>query len=76
MKRAKLLGGTVKASHRKPETAQATITKLMKVIAIERRPGQKIAQVELRVKAGTYLIEIDEATARAIASVFDLPLND
>jgi hypothetical protein len=75
VKKAKLTGGTVVAARRKPETVQATVTKLMKVIAIERRPGQKTAQIELRVKAGTYLVEIDEATARAIASVFDLPLS-
>lgn len=76
MKKVALIGGKIVASRRKPETAQATITKLMKVLTVERRPDQKLADIELRVKTGTYLITIDEATARAIASVFDLDLSD
>ncbi len=68
---AKLQKGQVVRSTLEPEVIQAPVTKLMKVIAIERRPGQQIAQLELRVEAGVYLIHIDEATARAIASIFD-----
>jgi hypothetical protein len=58
---------------RKPvlETAQASVTKLMKVISIEQKPGQRIVHLELKVKAGVYRLSIDEATALAIAALFD-----
>jgi hypothetical protein len=55
-----------------PETVTQETIKLMKTVSITRRPSGRIAEVELRVKDGTlYNLTIDEATARAIASVFD-----
>jgi hypothetical protein len=54
-----------------PETTQATVTKLMRVVSIERKPGQRIANCELKVASGIYRLTIDEATARALAAVFE-----
>jgi len=69
-----LTQGSVLYSNLEPEEAtQGVITKLMKVIAIERRPGQKIAWISLKVEQGEFEIHIDEATVRAMVAVFDEP---
>ena len=72
-KHVTLTQGSVQSAEVEPEEARGIITKLMKVVAIERRPNQRLAWIELKVEAGTYDIHIDEATARAIVAVFDEP---
>ena len=73
-KRVILTKGVVESAEVEPEEVkQGVITKLMKVITIERRPEQKIAWIELKVEAGIYNIHIDEATVRAMVAVFDEP---
>lgn len=70
-KAVSLVKGQVRSAELVPETTQAAVTKLMRVISIERKPGQRIANCELKVASGVYRLIIDEATARAIAAVFD-----
>ncbi len=66
-----LVGGEVGEVELKPETVSQPKSKLMKVVTITRTSEGRIANIELRVKDGTlYDLEIDEATANAIASVF------
>lgn len=55
----------------KPETATKSVTKMMKVVMVTRTPEGRIAHVQLALKAGIVNIEIDEATARALAKLFD-----
>jgi len=51
--RITLTKGEVTSSELEPEDCQGVITKLMKVIAIERRPEQKLAWIGLKVEQGT-----------------------
>jgi len=60
--------GEVTLSH---ERVTQEVTKLMKVVSITRKPSGRIAKIEMRLKEGLVDLEIDEATARAIAAVFD-----
>jgi hypothetical protein len=69
--RKKLHEGEVIEAKVEPERVTQETTKLMKVVSITRKPSGRIAQIEMRLKAGIVDLEIDEATARAIASVFD-----
>jgi len=67
-----LEGGTIENVALKPETVPNERIRLMKVLTITRKPTQRIADFELTNASGqSYEITIDEATARAIASVFD-----
>lgn len=67
-----LVEGQVGEISLRPETVTQPKTRLVKVLSVTRTPDQKIASFELRVKDGTlYEVEIDEATSRAITSVFD-----
>ena len=65
------LGGEVVKAEVKPETLKMETTKMMKVVSITRTPTGRVASLQMRLKAGLVQIEIDEATARAIAKVFD-----
>lgn len=64
--RITLTKGEVTSSELEPEDCQG-------VIAIERRPEQKIAWIGLKVEQGDFEIHIDEATVRAMVKVFDEP---
>lgn len=56
----------------KSETVQRSTIRLMKVHTITRTPDQKIAAFDLTNSAGRdFHLTIDEATARAIAAIFD-----
>lgn len=55
-----------------PETAEQPTVKLMKVVTITRLPEHRIASFELTNSEGRdFNLTIDEATARAIAAIFD-----
>jgi hypothetical protein len=69
----KLTKGVVLSAIVGPEEVTGVVTKLMKVVAIERKPGQKIAWIELKVEQGEFDIRIDEATVQAMSAVFDEP---
>lgn len=67
-----LVGGEIEGQTLKPETVQREVVKLMKVLTITRTPTQRIADLHLTNSAGKHFdIEIDEATAKAIAAIFD-----
>jgi hypothetical protein len=67
-----LRDGAVEGVEMRPEEVTQTKTRLMKIVSLTRTPDQHIAVIELRVRGGKlYELEIDEATSRAIASVFD-----
>lgn len=74
-KREKILltKGSVLKAELEPEDVRGVVTKLMKVVAIERKPDQKIAWINLKVEQGDFEIHIDEATVRAMVAVFDIP---
>jgi hypothetical protein len=65
-----LLEGVVDAVELKPETVTTTVTKFMRIVSITRTPEQRIANIDLMLARGTVALEIDEATALAIAKVF------
>ena len=72
MKKTSLVDATVESSTVTPGTIKKTVTKIMKIVMIETTPETRIANLQLtRITGGPVALEIDEATARAIAKVFD-----
>lgn len=63
--------GEVISSEVRPETVQKSVTKFVKVSVVTRTPEGRLATILMRLEAGVVEIEIDEATARALAKVFD-----
>lgn len=67
-----LVGGEVEEAKLKPETVKHEVVRFMKVHTITRTPDLRIADFDLTNSAGKlYSVTIDEATARAIAALFD-----
>jgi hypothetical protein len=71
VKPKQLLEGTVTTAHLKPETVTKPVTRVVKTTMVTRNPGERIAIIEMALRKGKVELEIDEATARAIAKVFD-----
>lgn len=69
-----LVGGVIEEVVVKPEAVQKEVIRMMKVLTITRTPTQRIVDFQLTNSAGKLFdITIDEATARAIAALFDNP---
>ena len=66
-------GTVVSSSIDPPETMKGVITRIMKIVSIERTPNHKIARIQLKAQGSEFDIHIDEPTAKAIAAVFDEP---
>ena len=71
MKPTTLVDGTVLSADLVPETTTKAITKVMKPVMVTRTPEGRIANIQIVLARGVVALEIDEATARAIAAVFD-----
>lgn len=70
-KPTQILDGKVVSAVIKPEIITKTVTKMMKVVMITRTPEGRIASVQLSLRGRNIALDIDEATARAIAKIFD-----
>jgi hypothetical protein len=70
-KEAELVDGTVESSEITVDDTDKTVMKVMRTKTITRVPGGRIALITLDTRSGPVDLTIDEATARALAKVFD-----
>lgn len=66
-----IINGKVVSSTLRPETVGRPITRVVRTVLVTRVPGERIATIQLQLARGMVELEIDEATARALARLFD-----
>lgn len=66
-----VLTGAVIASEVRPETVTRPVTRVVRTQMVTREPGGRVVIVQLQLPKRKVELEIDEATARAIAGAFD-----
>lgn len=70
-KTLELVDGKVVSATLQPETVTRPMARVLRTQVVTREPGGRIALIQLQLPKRKVELEIDEATARAIAKAFD-----